>query len=86
MCDYYRSFFKSVRVFRGAEPPANSDHRLVVATAAALRPYAAFTPAQQVARNTQLVAGKKQLVARNMLLVACCRSLIFMNFSKRPVQ
>ena len=32
---------------------------------------AAFTPAQQVARN--------------MLLVACCRSLIFMNFSKRPV-
>ena len=24
-----RSFFKSIRVFRGAEPPANSDHRLV---------------------------------------------------------
>jgi len=35
-----RSFFKSIRVFTGAEPPANSDHRLVVATAA-LRPYRA---------------------------------------------
>ena len=35
-----RSFFKSIRVFRGAEPPANSDHRLVVATAA-LQPYRA---------------------------------------------
>jgi len=41
---------------------------------------------QHVAHNTQLVVGNKQLVARNMLLVACCRSLIFMNFSKRPVQ
>ena len=35
-----RSFFKSIRVFRGAEPLANSDHRLVVATAA-LQPYRA---------------------------------------------
>jgi len=33
-----RSFFRSIRVFRGAEPPACSDHRLVVATAA-LQPY-----------------------------------------------
>jgi len=31
---------------------------------------AAFTPAQLVARNTQLVAGNKQLAARNMMLVA----------------
>jgi len=42
-----RSFFKSIRVFRGAEPPANSDHQLVVATAA-FQPYKAtrksFTP------------------------------------------
>jgi len=42
-----RSFFKSIRVFRGAEPPENLDHRLVVATAA-LQPYKAtrksFTP------------------------------------------
>ena len=27
-----RSLFKSCRVFRGAETPANSDHRLVIAT------------------------------------------------------
>jgi len=45
-------------------------------------PYAAFTPAQQVARNlmlivarnklrnTQLDTGNKQLAARNMMLVA----------------
>ena len=34
------SFFKSIRVFGGAEPPADSDRRLVVATAA-LQPYRA---------------------------------------------
>ena len=36
------SFFKSIRVFGGAEPPADSDRRLVVATAA-LQPYRATT-------------------------------------------
>ena len=38
--------------------------------------YAAFTPAQlvaqQAARNTQLVAGNKHQVARNLLRATCC--------------
>ena len=33
-----RSLFKSCRVFRGAEAPANSDHRLVIATMHQLHP------------------------------------------------
>ena len=42
-----RSFFKSIRVFRGAEPPANSDHRLVVATAA-LRLFSLIEPPENL--------------------------------------
>jgi len=41
-----RSLFKSCRVFRGAESPANSDHRLVIATMRHLYP-ARTTKARQ---------------------------------------
>ena len=63
-----RSFFKSIRVFRGAEPPANSDHRLVVATAA-LQPYRDTRKSFKPQLDSTLLMQNSDLAARYNIAV-----------------
>ena len=62
-----RSFFKSIRVFGGAEPPANSDHRLVVATAA-LQPYRATRKSFKPQLDSTLLMQNSDLADRYDML------------------
>jgi len=55
-----RSLFKAVRVYRGAEPPAISDHRLLIATIA-LNPYRAPRQRASVGLDVALLAKDASL-------------------------
>jgi len=63
--------FKSVRVYRGAEPPANSDHRMLAADIflnpyrAPRRPVRTRLDFTLLAQNSELIADKYNVTISN---------------------